>query len=340
MPFLSVIIPVYNVEPYLRQCVDSVLNQNLEDYELILVDDGSPDSCPQICDQYALENLNVRVIHKENGGLSSARNAGLHIAQGDYIAFMDSDDWWNPKVSVNRMLGVVRDNQDADVFLFSGLDYVEGVGYYERADSVQNLGGNRYNAIKYYKVMLSSGNLQVHAATKILKTKFLRENKLGFKNGLKGEDNEWMIRLLRFNPSIMILPDQLYIYRTGRPDSITATIKSSNVSDLLQIVESSIEYYKITDANSTLMEFELCFCAYLWFCALGLSGSLNSEENEDLTKLFVKTSLVCTYSNSRKTVIAYILYRTIGLNKTRFVLHTYIRIKRLLSLNKKKAKSI
>lgn len=92
-PKISVIIPVYNVSQYLRRCVDSVINQTYSDLEIILVDDGSPDDCPQICDEYAKKDERIIVIHKPNGGLSSARNAGLDVASGAYVGFVDSDDW-------------------------------------------------------------------------------------------------------------------------------------------------------------------------------------------------------------------------------------------------------
>ena len=92
-PKISVVIPIYNVEKYLQRCVDSVLNQTLRDLEIILVDDGSPDKCPLICDQYAKKDSRVFVIHKKNGGLASARNAGMKAATGTYLFFLDSDDW-------------------------------------------------------------------------------------------------------------------------------------------------------------------------------------------------------------------------------------------------------
>ncbi len=90
---VSVIVPIYNVEKYLNRCVDSVLSQTLTDLEVILVDDGSPDNCGKICDQYAEKDGRIKVVHKKNGGLSSARNAGLDVATGEYIFFLDSDDW-------------------------------------------------------------------------------------------------------------------------------------------------------------------------------------------------------------------------------------------------------
>lgn len=90
---VSVIVPIYNVEPYLRKCVDSILAQTYINLEVILVDDGSPDGCPAICDEYKEKDERVKVIHKSNGGLSDARNAGLDAMTGEYVTFVDSDDW-------------------------------------------------------------------------------------------------------------------------------------------------------------------------------------------------------------------------------------------------------
>lgn len=97
-PLISIIIPVYNVEKYLHRCVDSVLNQTYKNIEVILVDDGSPDGSPAICDEYEQKDSRVKVLHKQNGGLSSARNAGMAIATGEYIGFVDSDDWIEPSM--------------------------------------------------------------------------------------------------------------------------------------------------------------------------------------------------------------------------------------------------
>ena len=93
MAKVSVIIPIYKVEKYLSRCLDSVVNQTLDDIEIVLVDDGSPDSCPEICDRYAKKDSRIKVIHKKNEGLGYARNSGMLIATGEYIAFLDSDDY-------------------------------------------------------------------------------------------------------------------------------------------------------------------------------------------------------------------------------------------------------
>ena len=140
---ISVIVPVYKVEPYLHRCVDSILSQTYPDFELLLVDDGSPDGCPQICDEYAARDPRVQVIHKPNGGLISARNAGILAAKGDYVCIVDGDDW-----ALENMLQFIhettsRSPEPPDAVLFAANEVYDDhlgevvnqvpEGYYDRA---------------------------------------------------------------------------------------------------------------------------------------------------------------------------------------------------------------
>lgn len=134
MTKLSIIVPIYGVEQYLRKCVDSLLAQDLSSskYEIILVDDESPDACPQICDEYARMSQEsrvksqelpcIRVIHRKNGGLSAARNSGIEAARGEYICFVDSDDYWEPNVLRELMAQIERDNLDVLRFNYRNID--------------------------------------------------------------------------------------------------------------------------------------------------------------------------------------------------------------------------
>lgn len=115
-PKITVIVPIYKVERYLRQCVDSILGQDYGNLEVILVDDGSPDGCPAICDEYAANDRRVKVIHKANAGLGMARNTGMQAATGDYIMFIDSDDWWQPGVLGTLVKKAV--DTDADILMY------------------------------------------------------------------------------------------------------------------------------------------------------------------------------------------------------------------------------
>lgn len=338
MPLLSVIIPIFNVEKYLHQCVDSVLRQNLEDMEIMLVNDGSPDNCPQICNEYAEKYPFIKAIHKENGGLSDARNEGLRAASGDYVIFLDSDDWWNPNVSVADILSYVKRNSSTDMFLFSSYDYLDGEGFYQRNEH-QNLKCIDVSSVKsYYQSLLDNGNMEVAAYTKILKRAFLLENNLYFKRNLLSEDNEWLMRLLRAANKVDVINQPLSIYRAGRADSITNTIKKKNIEDLLSIVQGSIDYYAEHDNN--IKEQELCFASYLWFCALGLANRLNKAEMQEVKPLFRKTSSVCAYSNSKKTKLSNTVYKLCGFNLTVKILGAYLKRKKYDTAKTKVAEEI
>lgn len=119
---LSFIVPIYNVEKYLRKCVDSLLAQDYSDCEIVLVDDGSPDGCPAICNEYASRYPFIRVIHQPNAGLSAARNAGVAVAQGEYVCFVDSDDYWEPNMLSPLMAQIERDCLDVLRFNYRNIN--------------------------------------------------------------------------------------------------------------------------------------------------------------------------------------------------------------------------
>ena len=336
MSFLSVIIPVYNVEVYLRQCIDSVLNQKIDDLEIVLVDDESPDNCPDICDDYAKKYPNIVVIHQKNSGLSGARNAGLEVAAGEYIMFLDSDDWWNEKVDMRAIISDIKNAEPKDMYLFTSLDYVEGEGLYKRKEHY-NLDSIRTDTVEhYYQDLLHNGNLEVHAATKILKKDFLIQNGLTFKKGILSEDNEWILRVLRSLKTVAVINQPLYIYRAGRAGSITSNIRLKNINDLLLIIKESLDFYD-ENPDGKYKNMELCYVSYLWFSALGLSTLLPKSEQKQVAEDFIKTSSVCKYSNSKKTKICYSLYSLLGYKLTAYILGIYIRLKRKYGLNKRKA---
>ena len=134
MPTISVIVPVYKVEKNIHRCVDSILGQTYADFELILVDDGSPDNCGAICDEYAAKDSRVVVIHQKNGGLSSARNAGIDIATGAYISFVDSDDYIYPNY-LERLYEVLVEF-DADISVCKMIEFSNDIPQLRESNSV------------------------------------------------------------------------------------------------------------------------------------------------------------------------------------------------------------
>lgn len=149
MPKVSVIVPVYNVEAYLPMCIDSILSQTLSDLELILIDDGSPDHCGTICDDYAAKDSRVKVIHQKNSGVSAARNAGLAIAQGEYIGFVDPDDYIIPGAYEDLICAVEKKQAQIGIFGFSFCtetgepleDSKVPVGVYDRTALISSIYG-------------------------------------------------------------------------------------------------------------------------------------------------------------------------------------------------------
>ena len=145
---ISVIVPVYNAAPYLGRCLDSILGGTHEELEVILVDDGSPDQCPQLCDEWAQRDQRILVIHKTNGGLSDARNAGIEKATGDYITFVDSDDWIEPD-TVEQMVNVTKDGTIDIVGCDFMKDFLSGKTTYHHEKYAETCRENMYRCLNY-----------------------------------------------------------------------------------------------------------------------------------------------------------------------------------------------
>lgn len=235
---ISVIVPVYNVEKYLRKCVASIVSQTYSDLEIILVDDGSKDSSPQICDELERTDNRIKVIHKENGGLSDARNAGIDIAAGEYLAFIDSDDYIHP-----QMMEILYKNlKDADADL-SVCDF----HWIEENEQVEDCVDNS-TALFSGEDILDQIKLQnvitVVAWNKLYKRKLF--DNLRYEKGRYHED-EFMIHhiLLRCKKTVYTTCKLYYYIR--RSGSITGTVNAKRIIDTLESLEDRITAYK--DSN-------------------------------------------------------------------------------------------
>lgn len=175
MPTISVIVPVYNVEPYIHRCVDSILAQTFTDFELILVDDGSPDNCGKICDDYAQIDSRIRVIHQENGGLSAARNAGIDSAHGKYIMFCDSDDYV-ADIFLEKMYGIAQNHKNA--FIVSNLWKVKDgkqISYQPDNDEVE--------CVSYFDIY--KRGISAYVCNKIYETELIQNHSIRFNESCK-----------------------------------------------------------------------------------------------------------------------------------------------------------
>lgn len=259
MSEISVIVPVYNVEEYLYKCIDSILAQTFKNFELILVDDGSPDNCPSICDEYAKKDERIKVIHQENQGLSGARNTGINIAKGKYITFVDSDDIIN-KFYLEILYKNITD-EDCDISI---CDYYS---FYKDTsdlldDNVQQI--NLLTGKQASKEIYGLKNVKfVIACGKLYKSYLF--NNYRFPIGKINEDEFLTYKLFYKSKRIVESSDKLYYYRR-RGNSITNSIFSLKNYDAVLALEERMEFYKQKDEvellELTKRKYELVISMY------------------------------------------------------------------------------
>ena len=250
----SIVVPVYKVENYLERCVDSILSQTFTDLELILVDDGSPDHSGEICDKYAAADARVRVIHKENGGLSSARNHGAKSAVGDYVLFIDSDDY-----VIEGALGELSAFcSGEDVVMFDGvteggvcdLSHIGEKGLFDSRD--------------FLKASLAADKMPNAAVLNAYRREFLVEKGLSFKLGILHEDEHFTPRAMLAASRVCNSGVLLYKYLI-REDSIsTERDMRRNARDLYStLCELSSIYSDVSDKNLRRLLFDSLAVKYL-----------------------------------------------------------------------------
>lgn len=229
MAEVSIIVPVYQVEKYIRQCVDSILAQTFTDFELILVDDGSKDQSGQICDEYARMDERVRVIHKENGGAADTRNRGMDQAVGNYVMFVDSDDYIAPTMLECLYKNIL--NENADIGACNYLYFFENDRKKDFATNVKSevLTGTE---IFYYRKNERNYGFWTVVWNKLMKRETV--GKVRFRSGKYYEDEFWANEIYQMNIKIVTIPDCLYYYRQHE----NSTMRQKKIARSLDIIEA------------------------------------------------------------------------------------------------------
>lgn len=246
----SVIVPIYNVEKYLNKCVNSILNQTYKDFELILVDDGSPDRCPEICDDYAKRDTRVRVIHKKNGGLVAARNTGILEAVGDYICYVDGDDWIAENLLETVWNKAIK-KYDLDMVIFSAVrqydDHQEEIpkavpeGLYTK----DKLRSDVYPYMMYdVRKPFCTGLIFPVAWNKIFRRDFLLKHYCKEEKIRMGEDNAFVFECLYEARSVYFCEDILYFYNQLNIASMVHSYDETRFDNnrlLIDYIESNLK---------------------------------------------------------------------------------------------------
>ncbi len=232
----SVIIPVFNVEKYLKECVDSVLKQTFTDYELILVDDGSTDTSGALCDKFAAANDKIKVIHKENGGAADSRNVGIRAALGDYIICLDSDDY----VIEEDFFADIKEKlskTDADIVLYKYCQFTDGETKLQPCTFSFSTASSAKSSDELLAAIVKADAFYAAAWNKVVRRILLKDNNIEFEVGITGEDNEWYLHLLTSAECRFAVIDKPYIAYRQRAGSVTKTIKLKNLTDYIYVLE-------------------------------------------------------------------------------------------------------
>lgn len=246
-PKISVVIPVYKTEKYLEKCIESVKNQTYKNIEIILIDDGSPDNCPALCDKIASNSENLKVIHKENGGLSSARNAGIQAMSGDYVVFLDSDDTLVENAVELLFERICSSSADA-VFCDRYYQIMESTGEKQIKFHFDETGYIN-NPVEFaLEVMMGKGRAW-RAHSLMYKASILKKNNIQFPFGHTSEDYPFNLEFLSYAKKIDFLnsPTVNYLKREG---SITTTFNKNYINSILYMDKISAEFLERTGNNT------------------------------------------------------------------------------------------
>lgn len=320
---ISFIVPVYNVEKYLDDCVKSIVSQTHRDVEVILVDDGSPDNCPKLCDEWAKKDNRIRVVHKPNGGLSDARNAGLKVAQGDYVVFIDSDDFWASEHCLEKLLEEVKLTPECDFIGFNCSYYYPSsnkeVKWVEYAPEIQNPIKPEDCIMK----LVASGTFPMSACLKIFKRSAL-QNRIEFIKGIYSEDIPWFIELLKKSSCCRFVNQYIYMYRKEVNDSISSSFKLKKFTDILASLAegaTSVEKNWNKEANDAL----LSFWAYEYCILLGMLGYMSKDEKKVWLPKLLEYEWLLKYRLNPKVKLVAKIRSILGRRLTEILLYKYIR---------------
>lgn len=319
----SIIIPIYKVEKYLRPCVDSVLQQTFRDFELILVDDGSPDSCPQICDEYAAKDARIKVIHQKNAGLACARNAGIAEAKGEYLVCIDSDDYLLNKDMLAELNE--KSKSEPDVILYGYKKLFESDGSWG-ADVCPTL-ENGLSAGASLKSLLLSGSYTATAWTKAVKLSLLHENKIQFRPGMISEDIDWYMDVLCHARKFECLEKACIAYRQ-RPGSISHSPKINSLTDNIWILEEWPKRFDSRNLDEDLKASLMNAMAYYWANLLVLYSSYPSNAVSQYKSQVKALIYLHKYAITSRALTMKNFYSLLGFDMTVLLLKVLGKIKK------------
>ncbi len=323
---ISIIVPVYNSEKYLECCVNSVLAQTYQNWELILIDDESTDSSPLICDIYSKNDPRIITVHKKNGGTSAARNTGLESVSGEYTMFMDNDDFWDDP---DALSGIVKNLEEskADLLMFSTKQFFENKNEYKYP--TQKCKRNRIvftPKADGLNEIISKGQMHRAVWAKAISTKLIKDNKLFFPTGMRNEDTDFTAKLLLLAETLDWYDNVFYVYRKGTGQA--QTDKRSTKKEVLDLLQICTEHFNETNSIKNT-DFRKAFCNYLSFpyavCVAQYHSLSKSDKEIYIYSNLKKMQILLTYDEDPAMKKIKLTYKIFGFKITSILLGIYMR---------------
>lgn len=311
---VSIIVPVYNISEYLPACVESLRKQTCPDIEIILVDDGSTDGSSELCDTYAHEDYRIRVVHKKNGGLSSARNAGLDAASGAWVLFVDGDDYLAHN-AVEQLLNVAQKHEDADFVQFL---YQETDGSWQPEEQVLDQ-VVLTDVQDFFRQLYNLGGVAASACTKLFRKDLF--DSLRFKEGIHHEDEELMTHLLPLCSKAVYTNLVLYGYVT-RQGSIIHSAFSPKSMDIFPIMDERIRVLQQLGCDDLVTQTQCrMFQTAAWQYCLAQKGGFTTESAQLKQRILEGTKEKCLPLSGQYRI----LHRLAGITPAAVELYYYAR---------------
>lgn len=304
-PIISIIVPCYNVEIYLHQCVDSLIYQTYENIEIILVDDGSKDKTPQICDEYAQKDSRIKVIHKPNGGLVSARNAGYEIANGEWLMYLDGDDWIDLD-TCEQLQQYLQKYNDIDIAFWKCIQELENLsikGKWEwRCKDKEHLYQNEEcHELARHTLIYKSGIATAYC--KLIRTEYAKKNKIFHDHRLKqgAEGLEFSLRAFYYAKKALFINEYFNHYRFN-PNSISKKIDEQNtlyLTECFKVIEEKINQFPEKESFKIALYQRVCYA----LIAIAMSTYFHPLNKESLyNKIRSYKNVIKEYSLYRDAI--------------------------------------
>ena len=313
----SIIIPVFNIEDYLSQCIESVLNQNYQDWEIILVDDGSIDSSPKICDEYMEKDARIKVIHQENKGQSSARNIAIKSALGEYLVWLDGDDFL-PDGAIEGLDNLLKEQGSADIIVHQYQLYFDKTKTLQNYKYAYDKQYETQNIEKIFQYMYDDLKYTSATWTITINKRYLLEYQLYFKEGIKHEDALWSPVAIMNAKKVLFNNNNFYIYRVDRQGSTMNTPKIKNLFDRFTVIEELLlesKKERYSEEQCKLFE-QLCGKMFIGLLAdIDYFAKSNVNEHKTLIRMMREKMWVLRTRKEARYRIIYFLCKLVGLKK-------------------------